>query len=460
MSLALLLSALRARLALVGLVLAATLLSAAALSLLLPKSYRASASLLVDAAREEQSLSNVLVPQRERIGYLQTQMDILTSERVALKAVQDLKLAERPESRAAFAESAAGAGSIEQWLAAGLLRRLKVEASQSNVIQLAYASADPEVAAQVVNGVAQAYIDTMLELRVAPTRQAALWFDEQLKSLRASLEDAQARLTGYHRQKGIISADERLDVENARLAELSTQLVKAEEQVFELRARERLPDAPAGARVQGLQADLARAEAKLQELSPQYGARHPQVLRQAAEIGSLRAQLRVASAEALAGIAQARRQGEQRRAQLAAALAVQRARLLELKEGRNELAVLTRDVETAQRTYETAMQRAVVSQVESRASQTNVALLSPATPPREASHPKLLLNLALALVAGTLLGVGLVVLLEMLERRVHAPGDLQAGLDVPLLGALGAWKPAAGGLLGGGCAPPALAGPG
>lgn len=458
MSPALFLSALRARLALAGVVLAATLLAAAALSLLLPKSYRASASLLVDAAREEQSLSNVLVPQRERIGYLQTQMDILASKRVALKAVQDLKLAGRPELRAAFADSTGGAGSFEDWLASELLRRLKVEVSQSNVIQLVYASADPEYAALVVNGVAQAYIDTMLELRVAPTRQAALWFDEQLKSLRANLEDAQARLTSYHRQQGIISADERLDVENARLAELSSQLVKAQEQVIELRARERLPEAPAGARVQALQADLARAEAKLQELAPQYGARHPQMLRQEAEVGSLRAQLRAAVAEGRAGIAQSRRQSEQREAQLAAALAAQRARLLELKEGRNELAVLTRDVETAQRTYETAMQRAVVSQVESRASQTNVALLSPAVAPREAAHPKLALNLALALVAGTLLGVGLVVLLEMLERRVHAPGDLQAALDVPLLGALGTWRPATGLL--GGAAPPALAGPG
>ena len=451
MSLELFLAAVRARLALVGVVLAATLLSAAALSLALPKSYRASASLLVDAAREEQSLSNVLAPQRERIGYLQTQMDILASKRVALKAVQDLKLAERAELREAFAGSAGGEGTIEEWLAAGLQRRLKVEASQSNVIRLGFASSDPGYAALVVNGVAQAYIDTMLELRVAPTRQAALWFDEQLKGLRASLEEAQARLTGYHRQQGIISADERLDVENARLAELSTQLVKAQEQVIELRARERLPEAPAGARVQALQADLARAEAKLQELSPQYGARHPLVLRQQAEAGSLRAELREAKAEALAGLAQARRQGERREAEIAAALARQRARLLELKEGRNELAVMTRDVETAQRTYETAMQRAVVSQVESRASQTSVALLSPATPPREASHPRLVLNLALALVAGTLLGVGLAVLLEMLERRVHAPADLQAALEVPLLGVLSPWKPvpARGLLLGG-----------
>jgi succinoglycan biosynthesis transport protein ExoP len=448
MSLELFLSALRARLGAAATVLVATVLAAAALSLALPKSYRAGAALLVDATREEQSLSNVLLPPRERVGYLQTQMDILGSERVALKVVRDLKLAERPAQREAH-ERAGGAeaGAFEPWQADALLRRLKVEASQSNVIRLSFSSSDPHYAAEVVNGFARAYIDTMLELRVEPTRQAALWFDEQLKGLRANFEAAQARLTQYHRQQGIVSADERLDVENTRLTELSTQLVKAQEQVIELRARERLPDAPAGARVQALQADLARAEAKRQELSPQYGARHPLVLRQDAELGSLRAQLREALAEARAGVALSRRQSEQRAAQLGAALAAQRARLLELKEGRNELAVLMRDVESAQRTYETAMQRAVVSQVESRASQTNVALLSPAVAPRKPTHPRLALNLALALVLGALLGAGLAILLEMLDRRVHAPIDLQSGMDVPLLGLLNAWRPAAAGLL-------------
>jgi len=59
------------------------------------------------------------------------------------------------------------------------------------------------------------------------------------------------------------------------------------------------------------------------------------------------------------------------------AITAQRTRLLELKENRGELVVLTRDAESAQRGYETAMQRYVVSQVESRASQTHVSVLNP-----------------------------------------------------------------------------------
>jgi len=449
------LAALRAHLGLCVLVLASTVLAATAVSLLLPKSYKASASLLVDANKDEQSMSNVLLPPRERIGYMQTQMDIITSERVARKVVQELKLAEDPAARAAF-DKDAGGGSIENWLVAGLLKRLKVETSQSNVILLSYASGDAHYAARVVNAFAQAYIDTMLELRVEPTRQAALWFDEQLKSLRASLEEAQAQLTSYHRQRGIISADERYDVENARLGELSSQLVRAQEQTFELQSRERqarevlargaapeeLPDVLAHPYVQRLKADLAHGEAKLQELASQYGPNHPQYQRLAAENRSLREKLDAEIPRIVAGLGNSRRQSQQRVADLQRALAAQRARLLEMKESRNDLTVLSRNVETAQRTYETALQRSVVSQVESRASQTNIALLGPAVAPRRPSQPKILLNIALSIVVGTILGVGLALLLEMADRRVRSRADLEGLPEVPLLGELSAWPSA------------------
>ena len=59
MNLNLFFSALRARLGVFALVLAATVLAATVVSLLLPKSYKATASVLVDANRDEQSLSNV-----------------------------------------------------------------------------------------------------------------------------------------------------------------------------------------------------------------------------------------------------------------------------------------------------------------------------------------------------------------------------------------------------------------
>ncbi len=171
--------ALRARFGVFATVLVATVLAATVASLLLPKSYRATVSLLVDA-KNEQSLSNVLplmLPQ-EKPSYLQTQMEIITSKRVARRVVQDLKLAENPSTRAEF--ESGGEGSIEDWLVEALLKRLKVETSQSSIINATFSSSDPRFSARVADAFAKAYVDTMLELRVEPTRQAAVWYDEQL----------------------------------------------------------------------------------------------------------------------------------------------------------------------------------------------------------------------------------------------------------------------------------------
>jgi len=457
-------SALRARFGVFALVLLTAVLAATVVSLLLPKSYRATASLLVDAYKDEQSLNTVLIPQlaRERINYIQTQMDIITSKRVARKVVEDLKLAESPASRAAFEKDTGGEGSIEDWLAENLLKWLKVETSQSNVVQVSFTAADPRFSALVTNAFAKGYINTMLELRVEPMKQAAVWFDEQLKGLRASLEDAQAKLTDYHQRKSIISADERLDIENTRLAEISNQLVRVQEQTFDLETRERqareslkrgaspdqLPDILSNPYIQKFRADLLHGEAKLQELATQYGVNYPLYQRQLSENQSLREKLDAEMKKVVAGIANSKRQSRQREVELRKALDAQRGQLLENKVNRNELAVLTRNVETAQRTYETAMQRAVVSQVESRASQTNVALLNPAVAPRRPFRPKVALNIALSVLVGTMLGMGLVILMEMFDRRVRSPDDLGNEWSVPLIGVLNAGQSAANPLLG------------
>jgi chain length determinant protein EpsF len=454
-NLQLFLSALRARLGVFALVLAATILAATVVSLVLPKTYKATVSLVVDA-KEEQSLSNVLRPLMqplERIGYLQTQVDILTSEKVARQVVRDLKLAENPTALAAYEQAAVGVGSIEDWLAENLLRYLKVETSQSSVIYMNFSSKDARFSARVANAFAKAYLDTTLELRVEPTRQAAAWFDEQLKSLRANLEQAQARLTDYHRNKGIVSADERNDIESVRLGELSVQVAKAQERTLEWETRlrqaraflaagaeplDKVPEVLANPFIQRLKEDVLHGEAKLQELATQYGPNYPGYQRLLSENRSLRERLNAEMHKVVEGIENSARQSRQSESGLRNALAAQRAQVLESKEDRNELTVLVRDVGSAQAAYDTAMQRYVVSQVESRASQANVTVLNPAAVPLKPSFPKPVLNIALSVVLGTMLGIGIVILAELLDRRVRSADDLAYGLDVPLLTVLNA----------------------
>jgi capsular polysaccharide biosynthesis protein len=107
-----------------------------------------------------------------------------------------------------------------------------------------------------------------------------------------------------------------------------------------------------------------------------------------------------------------------------------------------------REAEIAEKAYETAMQRAVSARVDSRANLTNISVLNPAVAPIKPIRPRLAMNLALALVVGTLLGLTTIYLMEMFDRRVRSTNDLENALNIPYLGEFNAWQPQAGRLLG------------
>lgn len=447
--------AVRGRLWVFATLVLSTVAVALIVSLALPKSYDSTVSLMLDY-RDEQSLSGTQPSMRERTGFMQTQMDIINSQRVAHRVVEELKLADSPQVKAAFAASGAH-GTIEDWLGAGLLSKLKVSSSQSSVIQLTYSGSDPQFATRTANAFAKAYMDTTLDLRVAPTKQAAAWFDDQLKTLRRDLEVAQNRLAEFQREKGIIATDEKLDVENARLAELSTQALQAANVTYDSQsrsglasggsARENLPEVLGNPLIQAIKTELVRAEARLMEASTRLGPNHPQYQQHASEVASLRGRMNAEIGRVVAGVQNVTAQSKAREQSLQNALAAQRQRVIEMRDAKNAAFVLARDVDTAQKAYEAAQARYTVNKVESGVRQTNVSVLSEATVPASAARPRVVVNLILGLLVGLLLGLAAVFLLELLDRRVRSTDDLEAGLDAPVIGNLQSWNPSR--LLGG-----------
>ena len=442
MSLHQFLLALRSRAKTFALVLACTVLATALVSIVLPKTYVATTAVVVDKPEEQSLTSDATRSPREQSGYVQTQVDVLTSPKVARKVANELGMTRDEKTQQRYLSDTGGAGSIDDWVASQLLKRLKTDTSQSSVIQIMYSSSDPKVAADVANAFAKAYMETTLELRTEPTREAAVWFNEQVKELRGNLEKAQAKLAAYQKEKGIFASDERYDLESARLSELSTQLLQAQNLSYEAATRQRhaqgaaienLPEVLTHPVIQGLKADLARAEARLTEMAAYLGPAHPQYQRQQAEVRALRAKLGSEMARIAAGIESTARQQAEREADLKNALAAQRTRVLNLKDSRNEVNMLARDVETAQRMYDAAMQRYVVNKVDSQARQTNIAVLTPAVPPALPTHPKIALNLMLSLVVGLMLGISVVYMMETVDARVRSRGDLESELNLPLL---------------------------
>jgi chain length determinant protein EpsF len=450
--------ALRARRKAFVLVLAAVITTAVAVALIVPKKYVASATVLMDA-RDEQTLAPTRTMARER-SYIVTQMDLIRSGRVAARVARDLKLAQKPGVREAWEKDTGGAVPIDDWLAQGLLDRLVVDLPGGSVVSVQYSSSDPKQAAAVANGFVKAYLETALEMRTEPTREAAEWFNDQLKTLRTQANQAQAKLTAYQKAKGITSADERADLESTRLAELNTQYLEARNLTYEAQSRYKqaqevaasgTPDAMAelmaSATITAVRADLARAEAAFTAASADLGPNHPVYQRLEADVQAQRAKLKAEMKKAVASLGNAAQAAQRRELELKNALAAQSQRVQAMKDARVELAIMSRDVEQAQRAYDTVLTRYMTNNIESKAKMTNAALLTPAVEPVTPSQPKVGLISALAVVIGLLLAAAVVYVLETIDRRVRSRADLESRLAVPSLGRLSRWQPAGGRLL-------------
>ena len=452
--------ALRARRKAFVIALAATIVTAIAIALIMPKKYVATATVLVDW-RDEQTLTPVRITAQERTTYVQTQVDLIKSNRVATQVARELKLAQQPLLREAWEKDTGGAGSIDEWIGAMLLEKLEVETTISNLLLVHFASDDARRAAEVANGFVKTYLDMVVQLRTEPGREAATWFDEQLKTLRAQMSQSQAKLNAYQKAKGILVEDARVDVESARLSELSTQLLAARNASYEAIARHKnatelleggasldaLPDVLSNVHLQALKLDLGRVEARLEQEGAVLGPNHPQYLRTSAEAQGLRDKVRAEAKKLVAGLGNAVQQARKREQELQAAMDAQNQRLHNLKDYRVEMAAMTRDIDAAQRSYDAVLTRFMTSKVDATAKQTNVLLLAPASEPVKPKHPKVGLIAALSVVLGTLLAAGIVYVLETLDRRVRSRSDLEARLAVPSLGRLSKWQPTGGRLL-------------
>ena len=413
-------------------------------SLVLPKRYKAEGSVVVDV--QQDPISAGFYGMMMNPAIVATQIDILTSDRVARRVIHNLKLDQDPQVRQQWQDDTGGAGTIESWLGNLFQRQLDVKPSrESNVITVTYKAADPKFAAGMVNAFMQAYIDTALELRVDPAKQYSSFFVKQAKDARDKLEAAQSRLSEYQLKNGIVATDERFDVESARLNELATQLVLAQGQSADSSSRQtqagngngdRMQEALNNGVIQGIKVDLARAEARLKELSSRYGDNYPDVQTAKASVAETRERLDAETRRITSSMSVSNHINQSREAQVRAQLDQQRTVVLKLKEQRDQAAVLQRDVDNAQRVSEAISLRLNQSSLESQAQQSNVSVLSPATEPLEPSFPKLILNLLVSVFLGALLAVATALIREVRDRRVRSTNDLVSALGLPILGVL------------------------
>ncbi len=415
-----------------------TVLTTLVVSLLLPKSYKSTATVVL-THKGPDPVTGVTLSAQQTTGYMATQLDIIKSTKTALMVIDQLKLDQSEVVKENYEASKTNM-ELRDWFANALLRNLFVEtARDSSVIYISFMSGDPNFASLVANAFARAFQEINIQLTVDPSQKAAVYFSDQLNLLRERLEAAQKKLSAYQQDKGIIDADLRLDVETRRLNDLSSQLVLVQGELLgtisEKESSQRNNETHAVVRnsmINSLKLDLAQAESRFSQVLQKLGRNHPSYIGAKAEVDKLRSELnKHIKAETDSVVSQ--------EAEIRAALEEQKKKVLSLNRSRDDLQLLTREVEGAQKAYDSAMQRLNQTTLEGQSNLSSVSVLDMAKVPDKPDSPKVLLNIVLSVFLGTLLGLGVGLLAEMIDQRVRSPEDLVDALKVPVLGVI-KWK--------------------
>jgi succinoglycan biosynthesis transport protein ExoP len=219
-----------------------------------PNRYTGTAELIIDSRKmqtfQPQSTSGADLPVDSSM--VDSQVEILKSESIALSVIKDLRLIDLPE----FTGSQGGllgfvadaisslfpeeARSDHRLLRTALKRfqsRLAIKRLQmSYVMEISYQSLSPELSARIANAVAEAYIVDSLESKYQASRRAAVWLQDRMKELRAQASSAERAVADYKAKNNIVDAGGRL-LSEQQLAEMNSTLTVARATRAEAQAR-------------------------------------------------------------------------------------------------------------------------------------------------------------------------------------------------------------------------------
>lgn len=413
--------------------------------LVVPRQYTATADIIVDV-RTPDALNGLPVTALMAASYMSTQIDVIRSRRVARKVVQALALTKDDYYRNWWQSSTSGEAPIEPWLVEKLLRKVDVEPGHdSNVVTLTFGAPTPDKAALIANAWATAYVETNLELRIDPATTNAAYFKEKTAALGLDLERAQNELTQFQQKNGLVAVTpDRLDFETNRLNELATQFAVVQAQGADSNSKQQrtegsadvLPEVMQSPLIQSLKVSIAQNEARLRELAGRVGENYPDYKQLKSETQDYKDQLTRQIEQFAASVALNKRVGDSKVEELRQQLETQKRKVLDLQAQRDKMAPMQRNVDAASRAYAEVTNRASQTSLESHLSVTNASVLSVAAPPTDPSRPRTLLYLAIAVVFGGLLGGGIVLLQEQINRRIRWAGDISGLVGVPVLAVL------------------------
>ena len=372
---------------------------------------------------------------------IDTQIGILETDALAMQVINDLHLDKNPK----FAGRAEQSGN-EDRLVKSFHKNLTIsKVKGTRLIEIQFRNSDAKLAADAVNGLANAYLDQFYKSQFQASTQISEFLANQLKELQSKVEESQQTLVNYQKENGIFGLDDKQNIVTTKLDDLNRELTAAEADRVQKEVSYRLarlgqPELIAKLGpdnlITKLRAQRADLENQMAQASVQLGPAHP-------KIGELSKQI----AQARQSVdAEVRRIGEQinydykssvqREHMLRYALEAQKQAADKLSANAIQGNILKHEFETNRKLYEDLLQKQKEVSISSSLKSSNIWIVDPARPPRRPAEPNIPRNFALSLLLGVFGGVLMAFGLEKMNEKINTLEQAVIASALPSLGAV------------------------
>ena len=383
--------------------------------------------------------------------FIATQVGLLRSESLAQRVAEDLNLASNPK----FANQAAAPAARLREAARGVASNLSVQMpEEGQLIRFSYVSDSPQLAAQIANAYADAFINSTLQRRYDSSSYARTFLQRQINKTRGDLERSERQLVAYAQSQGIIStasgedgkpASDAGSLQGQSLVQLNEALAQATARRVAAEGAYRAgvaagPTPEVTTTTLALRQSRSQLEAQYQEKRTLMKPEHPEMVSLRSQIGELDRQIASetsnASGSRLNGL----------RAEYQAALTAERAlqgrvsglkgQVLDLRGRSIQYNILQRDVDTNRALYDALLQRYKEIGVAGGIGAAPVSIVDHADVPAGPFKPQLLWNVLIGTVLGGILGVLAALGLEFVNDMIRTRADVRNKLGLACLGAI------------------------
>lgn len=322
--------------------------------------------------------------------------------------------------------------------------------ANTKTVYILYSNKHPAMAKLVVNAVVQAYMDEILEIKLATSNYSLQWMTSKAEEERTKLESSERGLQQYMRENDLVTVENKLAVYPQKLAEFSSQLSKAQAEQKEYESVyaqiknygdnykniETIPIFANNTVLQSLRDKIFTTEQKIKDLSKKYGYKHPTMINAKAELDQLLQEKKFEIDRIIDSTRNSYDLAKTREENLKQLLASTKQEMLNINERFMQYSIMKREVDMNRVIYDALTESINKAGVTEQSQDVKIWVVKKADLPLFPSKPRKKRNLALGLILGLFGGVGLAFFIEYLDNTVKDGNDLERRFGLTVLGSV------------------------